>query len=775
MADENNNQELSQVVPEEDSNNVVFCLPCLLPLLTCCLILLLLILFLPAVGSFLTNIWGGKENSVTNNNPSGGQNSNDFDLGFPDINISTEEMGNCIDEYIKSQIGENALYGHGEDIANAGKIKNVNPGFIVAIAQQESSLGTRITKGAYNYGNILPAHDLASWEDAINEHSSLLAKFIQGGQNTIIKIGNGAGGNYMPKDYTPYSPNNCDAATVGSYAYCPCGRTADGTGYGTSDDSSHDPNKVNQYWIPNVTKFFDQIGAKCGYFAPPNPENQFCWPTTIKTIPNGGHFMDPGYLKDADGNTMPHYGIDISPVSGQWKDYDVLASKAGIITVLVNECETNAAGAMSGCGGGFGNHIYIDHGNGEVTKYAHLKKDSMSGLIIGQKVQKGQKIARINNSGFSTGDHLHFEIRINDVAKDPETLLTDNCLSSNSACREIVLNTAKEKAGMYLNVGESCCAGFTSLVLDAAKQKGANISPNYFNTNWAPNFADKCSTVGSETCDPDGRNMGTRIENLNDILPGDLILFHRTYVHSSGVTYTHVGIMGENGTFYDCSGTQSRVNQLDSYYTSPEIFAEGRRICQDEAITTTCTDPNKFIDPIAKEKYQSGTCSHNIYEGDSGTDIHCPVGTPVMATKCGTIMLSDDNAYAPWSGASKGRIRIQHSDGTATYYTHLATRKVQVGQTVNAGDIIGTSGTANGVDHVHVGYYPYANEGDDVAVLHPKSLINKLNGNESAYPGWGYNRQIKFDCEVSNNVNNLATYNKCDPGADILHYVPINY
>ncbi len=553
-------------------------------LLACCLLPLLLTLFLPAVGSFLASTWGGKENSVTQNNPSG-QNTNSIDLDFPDINIPTEEIGNCLDEYIKSQIGENALYGHGKDIADAGKIKNVNPGFIVAIAQQESALGTRITSGAYNYGNILPPRDFSSWEDAINEHSSLLAQYVQGGQKTIITIGNGAGGNYIPKDNTKYSPNNCDSATVGTYAYCPCGHTADGTGYGSSDDTSHDTAKVNQYWIPNVTRFFDQVAAKCGYLAPAKPADQFCWPTTIKTIPDGGHFQDIDYpfnKKDELGNIieLTHYGTDISPAPNQWDQYDVMASKAGTITKVVNNCESNNATMdnPAACPGTYGNQIYIDHGNGETTLYAHLKKDSIT-VVVGQQVQKGQKIAKINNSGFSSGDHLHFGIYINDVAQNPETLLSDTCSSSSSACRETIVNIAKQKAGMYLNVGSSCCAGFTSLVLDEAKQQGANISSNYFHTNWAPNFVDKCSTVGSETCDPDGENMGTRIQNLSDLQPGDLILFHRTYNDSTGNTFTHVGIMGENGTFYDCSGTQSRTNQLSSWYT--ERFAEGRRICQE--------------------------------------------------------------------------------------------------------------------------------------------------------------------------------------------------
>ena len=70
----------------------------------------------------------------------------------------------------------------------------------------------------------------------------------------------------------------------------------------------------------------------------------------------------------------------------------------------------------------YGNYIIIDHGSNYFTVYGHLKK----GLLVkkGQKVSKGQPIAYMGNSGFSNGQHLHFEIRVGGItrtkyAKDP--------------------------------------------------------------------------------------------------------------------------------------------------------------------------------------------------------------------------------------------------------------------------------------------------------------------------------------------------------------------
>lgn len=66
--------------------------------------------------------------------------------------------------------------------------------------------------------------------------------------------------------------------------------------------------------------------------------------------------------------------------------------------------------------GGYGNYIVISHGNGFKTVYAHL---SSFNVKAGDWVNKGQKIAKMGNTGTSTGTHLHFEIQINDVPINP--------------------------------------------------------------------------------------------------------------------------------------------------------------------------------------------------------------------------------------------------------------------------------------------------------------------------------------------------------------------
>ncbi len=66
--------------------------------------------------------------------------------------------------------------------------------------------------------------------------------------------------------------------------------------------------------------------------------------------------------------------------------------------------------------GGYGNHIEIDHGFGYCTLYAHMNDFNVK---TGQKVNRGDVIGFVGNSGKSTGPHLHYEVRIKDRAVDP--------------------------------------------------------------------------------------------------------------------------------------------------------------------------------------------------------------------------------------------------------------------------------------------------------------------------------------------------------------------
>ena len=81
-----------------------------------------------------------------------------------------------------------------------------------------------------------------------------------------------------------------------------------------------------------------------------------------------------------------------------------------------------ASGKISFAGrkSGYGNVIEITHGNGLMTRYAHM---SAFRAKVGQRVAAGDVIGAIGNTGRSTGPHLHFEVHVNNRAVNPRPFL----------------------------------------------------------------------------------------------------------------------------------------------------------------------------------------------------------------------------------------------------------------------------------------------------------------------------------------------------------------
>ncbi len=84
--------------------------------------------------------------------------------------------------------------------------------------------------------------------------------------------------------------------------------------------------------------------------------------------------------------------------------------------------KATASGTVKSTGrhGGYGKMIEIDHGNGIVTRYAHLSRIHVN---VGQKVEAGSIIGSAGSTGRSTGTHLHYEVRVNDKPLNPKPLL----------------------------------------------------------------------------------------------------------------------------------------------------------------------------------------------------------------------------------------------------------------------------------------------------------------------------------------------------------------
>lgn len=104
-----------------------------------------------------------------------------------------------------------------------------------------------------------------------------------------------------------------------------------------------------------------------------------------------------------NGNKAFHEGLDFSANAGA----PIFAAAGGIVS---------AAETMPD----YGKIVIVSHGSGLETRYAHTSKILVK---VGERVEKGQVVALVGNTGRSTGPHLHYEIRLNGNALDPRKYL----------------------------------------------------------------------------------------------------------------------------------------------------------------------------------------------------------------------------------------------------------------------------------------------------------------------------------------------------------------
>ena len=142
------------------------------------------------------------------------------------------------------------------------------------------------------------------------------------------------------------------------------------------------------------------------YTPPVTPSAGFMWPAP------GCIYISSGY--GARWGTM-HRGIDIGDAGIHGKA--AVAAQSGTVIAVSNSCTHDYPKDYGcGCGGNYGNYVLISHDGTYSTRYAHLSSVSVS---VGDYVSQGQTIGYIGSTGWSTGDHLHFEVYVNGAAQDP--------------------------------------------------------------------------------------------------------------------------------------------------------------------------------------------------------------------------------------------------------------------------------------------------------------------------------------------------------------------
>ena len=163
--------------------------------------------------------------------------------------------------------------------------------------------------------------------------------------------------------------------------------------------------------------------------AVPAAAQELSFPTSPEDYP---HFYvtayyDHGSLTDwnCGSNTYSgHGGNDYGGggFAGMEEGRDIVAAADGVVTAIhdgeFDECTT---GDCPG-GGGWGNHVRVQHGYGYQVIYAHLSQWSVA-VEEGESVTCGQLLGLMGSSGYSTGPHLHFEIRYKGRPVDPHVYL----------------------------------------------------------------------------------------------------------------------------------------------------------------------------------------------------------------------------------------------------------------------------------------------------------------------------------------------------------------
>lgn len=153
----------------------------------------------------------------------------------------------------------------------------------------------------------------------------------------------------------------------------------------------------------------------------------------VKGLENKIHALDQHLLdKDsilhstptilpANGWITSYFGHRISPYSGGRKMHEGLDVGAPFGTPIV--APADGIVTFSGVKPGFGKFVQIDHGYGIETIYAHSQKRLVQ---TGDKVKRGDLIAKVGSTGYSTGPHLHYEVRVNGIAVDPLYFVLEN-------------------------------------------------------------------------------------------------------------------------------------------------------------------------------------------------------------------------------------------------------------------------------------------------------------------------------------------------------------
>lgn len=126
----------------------------------------------------------------------------------------------------------------------------------------------------------------------------------------------------------------------------------------------------------------------------------------------------PGYTRISS-----KYGMRTHPITGVYKLHTGtdISAPMGANFIAAND----GIVIKAGYNGAYGNMVIIDHGGGISTLYAH---GSQILVEVGQIVKRGEAVLKVGSTGYSTGPHAHFEVRLNGIVTDPMPYITNGLI-----------------------------------------------------------------------------------------------------------------------------------------------------------------------------------------------------------------------------------------------------------------------------------------------------------------------------------------------------------
>ena len=135
------------------------------------------------------------------------------------------------------------------------------------------------------------------------------------------------------------------------------------------------------------------------------------------------------------------FGLREHPIFGTWRNHTGTdyAAAMGTPVHAIGDGVIVTAGRV----GGYGNMIDIRHSNGMVSRYGHMSRFAR-GIHAGTHVTMGETIGYVGMTGWATGPHLHFEIRVHGVARDPKLALKNQSGAPLSSSETALFNEIRE-------------------------------------------------------------------------------------------------------------------------------------------------------------------------------------------------------------------------------------------------------------------------------------------------------------------------------------------